>query len=120
MDDKTSINELKEAVKRFCGERDWDQFNNAKDLAIGIVTEAAELIDIFRFKSLEDIDEMLEDSGKRSKICDELVDVFYFVLRFAQCFDIDLTSEFYRKMALNAAKYPVEKCKGINRKYNEV
>jgi NTP pyrophosphatase (non-canonical NTP hydrolase) len=120
MDERTSIEELKEAVKRFCGERDWDQFNNAKDLAIGIVTEAAELIDIFRFKSAEDVNRMFEDSGKRSKICEELVDVLYFVLRFAQCFDIDLSSEFYRKMGQNAAKYPVEKFKGINMKYNEV
>lgn len=120
MDDKTNINELKKAVKIFCGERDWDQFNNAKDLAIGIVTEAAELIDIFRFKTAEDIEAQFRDSVMRGRICEELVDVFYFVLRFAQCFDIDLTSEFYRKMELNAAKYPVEKCKGINKKYNEV
>ena len=40
MDKHTTISEIKEVVKHFCEERDWDQFHNAKDLAIGISTEA--------------------------------------------------------------------------------
>ena len=119
MDECTNIAELKDTIKYFCEERDWDQYHNAKDLAIGIVTEASELIDIFRFKSLEDIDELFK-SDKRIEICDELVDVLYFVLRFAQRFDIDLTSEFYRKMKVNENKYPADKCRGINKKYTEI
>ncbi|MBI5389688.1 nucleotide pyrophosphohydrolase, partial [Candidatus Woesearchaeota archaeon] len=35
MDTKTNLNELKEKIKKFCEERDWDQFHNAKELAIG-------------------------------------------------------------------------------------
>ena len=40
---------LEEKIQKFCEERDWDQFHNPKDLAIGISTEANELLDIFRF-----------------------------------------------------------------------
>ncbi len=50
MDHNTNIQELKQKVKDFCDERDWDQYHNAKELAIGIVTEASELLDHFRFK----------------------------------------------------------------------
>ena len=30
----SEINKLQEEIKKFCTERDWDQFHNAKDLAI--------------------------------------------------------------------------------------
>jgi len=49
-DDVTTIEELKSTVARFSDERDWAQFHGAKDLAIGIATEAAELLEIFRFQ----------------------------------------------------------------------
>ena len=39
MDNKATIEELKNLVKQFCEDRDWDQFHNPKDLAIGIATE---------------------------------------------------------------------------------
>ena len=55
-------------VKRFSEERDWDQFHNAKDLAIGIVTEASELLEGFRFKSNGEIEEMFKDKSQSKNI----------------------------------------------------
>lgn len=107
-------------VKEFCAERDWDQFHNPKDVAIGIVTEAAELIDHFRFKSEGDMAAMMKDPEKRRAISEELADVLYFTLRFAQLYDIDLAREFIRKMEINNMKYPVEKSRGSNLKYTEM
>jgi len=120
MDNETTIEDLKNTVKKFCEDREWDQFHNAKDLAIGISTEAAELLDLFRFKSLEEIDKMLKDGQKRERIGEELADVFYFTLRFAQRFDFDLSNELNSKISKNAEKYPIDKAKGSNKKYNEV
>ena len=51
------LNELIDKIKTFCEERDWDKYHNPKDLAIGISTEAAELLDLFRFKNNEEIQE---------------------------------------------------------------
>ena len=119
MDHLTNVHELKEKVKNFCEVRDWDQFHSAKELAIGIVTEAGELLDLFRYKSPEEI-EALFVSEKRVQIVEELSDVFYGVLRLAQRYDIDLTTELLSKMALNDKKYPVDKIKGSNKKYNEI
>ena len=76
-DDSRTIAEAKEIVRRFCEERDWDQFHNPKDLAIGISTEASELLELFRFKTPEECAEMLS-SEKGEDVRDELSDVFYF------------------------------------------
>jgi len=119
-DDKTTISELKEVVKKFCEERDWDQFHNPKDLAIGISTEANELLALFRFKTESDIKDMISDPKKRDEIGEELADILYFVLRFAQMNNFDLSEELKRKIIKNNERYPVSKAKGSNKKYNEV
>lgn len=120
MDNSTTLDQLKHIIRDFVNERNWDQFHNAKDLAIGVSTEAGELLDLFRFKSQDQVDSMLSSKEKRTEIGDELADVLYFILRFSDKFDFDLSQELKRKLLLNAKKYPVEKSKGNNRKYSEI
>lgn len=118
-DQTTSIADLKKSVKAFCEARDWDQYHNAKDLAIGVSTEAGELLDLFRFKSPEEVEAMFRDAREREDIEDELSDVLFFLLRLGQKYDIDLAKALERKLEKNAVKYPVEKTRGSNKKYNE-
>lgn len=119
-DKKANINELKEIVKYFCEERDWDQYHNPKDISIGIVTEASELLELFRFKTESQIKEIFSDTEKLKEVSNELADVLFFVLRFSQKNNIDLTEALKRKVNINERKYPKEVFKGINKKYTEV
>jgi len=119
-DSKTTIEELKRIVQQFCEDRDWDQYHNAKDLAIGIITESSELLDIFRFKSEKEIKGLFDNPVKRERISEEAADIFYFLLRFAQMNNIDLTTELEKKLKKNNENYPVSKSKGSNKKYNEL
>ena len=121
MDDTvTRIAELKQMVKNFSEERDWDQFHNAKDLAIGIVTEASELLETFRFKSEREVEALFNDESSAKKIRDELADIFYFALRLAQKYNIDVSKSLDEKIKDNARKYPVDKAKGSNKKYTDL
>ena len=118
MDNNVTVEELKNIVKQFCKDREWDQFHNPKELAIGIATEAGELLQRFRFKSEEDMTNMMQSPTKQA-IEEELADVLYFVLRFAQMNDIDLSDALANKVRKNDEKYPVQKAKGCNKKYDE-
>jgi len=120
VDKKTTLKQLKDVVQMFCEERDWDQYHGPKDLAIGIVTEAAELLDLFRFKSEDEAWKYLSDPKKRSEVEDEVADTLFMLLRFAQMYDIDLTKALMRKIALNQKKYPIHKSKGSNKKYTDL
>jgi NTP pyrophosphatase (non-canonical NTP hydrolase) len=114
----TSIESLKLRVKGICEARDWDRFHSPKNLAAGVITEAAELLEHFRW--LDDAESRaLLSSGSAEEISDELVDVLFFVLRFSQLYGIDLSTEFERKMLKNEAKYPVDKARGSAKKYTE-
>lgn len=119
MDNTLYIEDIKILVKEFCETRDWDQFHNPKDLAIGISTEANELLDIFRFKNAEEMNIILKNSDKRQNVEDEIADVLFFVLRFAQMNQIDLATALKAKIEMNNQKYPVNKSKGKNSKYSE-
>jgi NTP pyrophosphatase (non-canonical NTP hydrolase) len=120
MDEKTTLKQLKDQVQQFCEERDWDQYHDAKELAIGITVESAELLDHFRFKTKEQIQEMMTNQNKREEISEELSDILYFILRFAQLYNIDIKTSFDNKMKKNTEKYSIEKAKGKNEKYNEL
>lgn len=120
MDDKTNIHTLKEKVRKFCEARDWDQYHNAKDLSIGIITEASEILEHFRFKSNEEVEDLLSSDKKKCEISEEMADVLYFLLRMAQIYDIDLSEALTKKIKKNETRYSVDKFKGSNKKYTEL
>ncbi len=115
-----SIEDLVLKVKDFCEARDWDQFHGPKDLAIGVSTEAAELLEHFRFQSDEQALALLSDPKTKEEIEDEIADVLFFLIRFSQRFNIDLTNALLRKIDKSEKKYPVEKAKGKNTKYTKL
>lgn len=119
MDQETTVLQLKEMVREFCEKRDWDQYHSPKELAIGISTEAGELLQLFRFKGEDQMIEMLLDRTASQKVRDELADVLYFILRFAQLYDIDLSQSLTEKIRQNDEKYPADIVRGKNQKYNE-
>lgn len=116
-DEERKIQEIKETIKEYCEERDWNQFHNAKDLAIGLSIETSEILEHFRFKSNEEIEEMFNNLEKKEEIGDEMADVLFFLVRLAQKYDVDLAEAFDRKLEKSRKKYPIEKCKGKNDKY---
>ena len=120
MDNKTTIEDLKNAVSKFICDREWDPRQNCKDVAIDIVNEANELLEIFCWKSEWDITQILKDEKKMEHIREELADVLYGVCSFAYFNNIDLASSLYDKLEKTARKYPIDKCKGSNKKYTEL
>ncbi|MBN2850291.1 MAG: nucleotide pyrophosphohydrolase [Erysipelotrichaceae bacterium] len=115
-----TLDKLKLMVQDFCEARDWDQFHGPKDLSIGIITEASELLENFRFQSEDQALALLSDRHFKEEIEDELADVLFFLLRFSQRFNVDLTAALLRKIEKNEQKYPVEKAKGKNLKYTKL
>lgn len=112
------LQELTDAITRFRDERDWRQYHHPKDLAVALSIEAAEVLEIFRFKSVAQVDAELPDL--KTALGDELADCLYFILLMASDCGIDMKQALERKMAENALKYPVERCRGKNLKYTEL
>lgn len=108
-----------ELVRRFCDQGDWRQFHKPKDLAIGIVTEGAELLDLFRFKNEVEVESLLKNKVSRDMVADEMADVQFFLLRMSEVTGIDLGGALRKKIRKNRSKYPIKRAKGSNLKYNQ-
>jgi NTP pyrophosphatase (non-canonical NTP hydrolase) len=120
MDASTTIQDLKDRAKAFCAARDWDRFHTPKELAIGVATEAAELLAEFRFKSDAESMGRVRDAGGREALGHEVCDILYFLLRFCDVSGIDVSEAFEAKMRINEKRYPADRVRGSNRKYNEL
>lgn len=95
-------------VRDFFDARNWRKYHTPKELAIGMATEASELLQPFRFMNDERIAEMLHDSEQRQAIEDEVADTLLFLLRFADLNDIDLQAALSSKLKRNGERYPID------------
>jgi len=107
------------ALRSFAAERDWDQFHTPKNLATSISLEAAELLQLFQWSRGQKGWDEVVDPSIRSRIEDELADILLYVIRFADKAEMDLQEIAERKILVNSEKYPSEKFRGSDRKYNE-
>ena len=113
-----TIEELTGRVLRHRDERHWAQFHTPKELAISLCVESAELLSLMQWKTGTELDEVV--ARKYDAIRDELADVLHSVLLLAADRKIDLGEALVQKLAKDATKYPVEKARGRNAKYDEL
>jgi NTP pyrophosphatase (non-canonical NTP hydrolase) len=105
-------------IIKFRNDRDWGQFHTFKDLSLGLGIEVAELQEFFLWKNDQELTEIIK--SKKESIGDELADIFIFLTYLSNDLGIDLNEAISRKIDKNDKKYPIEKSKGNNKKYNEI
>ena len=104
------LEDLKNRIRKFNEDRDWDQFHNPDNLAKSISIEAGELLECFQW---------FNDTYKLDDVKDEMADVFVYLLDLADKLGVDLIDIANNKMDKNEAKYPIDKAKGNAKKYTE-
>lgn len=113
-----SIDLLRDALRRFAADRDWDQFHSPKNLAIALNVEAAELLEHFQW--MPEGESTALTPVQHAKVTEEVADVLLYLVRLADKLDIDLLAAAIEKIELNGAKYPIERSRGSSKKYTEL
>ena len=116
--DLASLDDLRDALRRFAAERDWEQFHSPKNLAMALGVEVAELMEHFQWVSEEHSKKL--PAEQLAKVREELADVLIYLVRLADKLDVDMLAAARDKMVLNAAKYPADKARGHSRKYTKL
>ena len=111
-DAETSIENLKDVVRRFVHNRDWRKYHNPKDIAESVCIEAAELLQLFQWIKPGESRKFRHDPSKMKQIEGELADIILYCLSMANTLEIDLTTAILDKVELNSEKYPVDLYKG--------
>lgn len=103
------MKEVRDKLREFDRERDWEQFHSPENLAKSISIEAGELLECFQWS----------DDYDKERVCEELADVMNYCIMLADKLDVDPKEEMMKKIQRNEEKYPVEKAKGSSKKYNQ-
>ena len=111
MDNTTTVQDLKTVVEDFVEERDWTQFHSPKNLSMALAVEASELMDLFKWKTVEEAQEEMKDKLLEDA-ADELADIMIYSIAFANRNGIDIAKAVTSKTEKNKAKYPADKFKG--------
>lgn len=108
-------NEIIKLLIQFRDERDWEQFHDSKNLATAISIEAAELNELFLWKTIKESEEVDVE-----KVKEELADVLAFSFLLANKHGLDPFEIVAEKIKKNGEKYPVDKAKGTAKKYTDL
>ena len=111
------LHQIRDLVRSFVDERDWDQFHTPKNLSCALSVETAELLEHFQWLNTGQAEEL--GDAKLRAVRHEMADVLVYLVRLADKLGVDLGAAVQEKMVLNRAKYPADKVRGDARKYDE-
>jgi len=109
---------IQEKLRKFAAERDWVQFHNPKNLVMALAAETGELLEIFQWLNEEQSCEVVRSGDDMEAVCQEMADIFIYLLRLADTLNVDVEEEVRKKIAINERKYPVSLSKGNATKYS--
>ena len=112
--------ELRNQLRQFVQERDWQQYHNPRNLLLALVGETGELAEIFQWLTDGQAAAVMDDSARAARVREELADVFAYLLRLADVLDVDLGEALNTKIRLNARRYPADRVRGQAVKYTEL
>src|SRR2546425_7143156 len=112
------MQDMIERIRKFRDDRDWKQFHDPKNLAVSICIEAAELLELFQWKTGEEASRYAADNKER--VSEEIADVAIYLVELADIAGIDLEKAIEAKLEKNAKKYPVDKARGVSTKYTDL
>ena len=111
-DPDTTVQALREMVRDFVSERQWEKFHAPKNLAMALAIEAAELMEHFQWIDVADSRRVADDEQKRAAAGEELADVLCYALALANELGLDVSQAMRAKMIKNRQKYPVPRYLG--------
>ena len=111
----TDLQSLRDQLRTFAAERDWDQFHSPKNLAAALAVEASELLEHFQWLTEAQSQQLPPET--LGEVRAEVADVLLYLIRISDKLGIDLVEAAKAKIVLNAEKYPVEKARGSSKKY---
>ena len=97
---------LQASLRQFAAERDWQPFHTPKNLAMALMAEAAELLEIFQWLTPEQSLAVRGDAVLQDRAADEMADVLLYLLQLADHTGVDVQAAVARKLIKNAVKHP--------------
>ena len=97
---------LQSRLRAFAAARQWEPYQTPKNLAMAMVVEAAELVEIFQWLTPEQSRAIASDPARHQHLGEEIADVLLYLLQIADHSGVDIEAAVEDKLAKNALKHP--------------
>lgn len=108
---------LRDKLRVFADERDWNQFHTPKNLCMALMVEVAELMEHFQWLTPAQSASLSVEN--KTAVEEELADVLLYLVRISDKLGVDLLAAAQFKLEKNAVKYPADIVRGSAKKYSE-
>lgn len=112
VDDVLLPSSLREDLRAFVHERDWEKFHDPKNLSMLLASEVGELVALLRWVDNAEADAYAAREPNRSRIAAEMADVTIALLLLADRLKLDLPRAVREKLETNRRNYPVDVARG--------
>ena len=102
------VDALQQQLRAFAAARDWQGFHCPKNLAMALMVEAAELLELFQWLTPEQSRTLTQTPQGKVRVEEEMADVLLYLLQLADHTGIDLHQAVQAKMVKNAHKHPAQ------------
>ena len=102
----SDLEDLRDVMREFTAERDWERFHDPKSLLLALVGEVGELSELFQWLPAESALSATAEEPLRTRVGEELADVLLYLVRLADVIGVDLRVAAVAKMQRNAVKHP--------------
>lgn len=99
---------LQARLRDFAIARDWQPFHSPKNLAMALMVESAELLELFQWLTTEQSNTLTRDAADKERVSDEIADVLLYLLQLADRTGVDVEEAVERKLRKNAEKHPAK------------
>jgi dCTP diphosphatase len=97
---------LRNEIREFVRERNWEQIDSPKNLATALCVEAGELLEPFQWLDRGEVDEL--GAASLVNVKHEIADVFIYLIALADKLETDLFEAVIEKLTINRSKYPAQ------------
>ena len=102
------IQALQQRLRDFAAARNWQPYHSPKNLAMALMVEAAELLELFQWLTTEQSHTLTRDAADKERVGDEMADVLLYLLQLADCTGVDVEQAVEHKLRKNAGKHPAK------------
>ena len=96
---------LRDAMRAFTAERDWEKYHDPKSLILALVGEVGELSEVFQWLPADEAARAAKTNPVRDRAGAEIADVLLYLIRLADVLNIDLMQVSLEKMISNTQNH---------------
>ncbi len=108
-----SLTGIRDRMRAFTRERDWEQFHDPKSLALALVGEVGELAELLQWLPADLAAEFSMEQPLHQRLGEEVSDILIYLIRLADVCGIDLPDAVHSKMLSAERKFPAGAVFGV-------